>query len=262
MRVISWDSLLAGKDRVDSPVSITIGVFDGLHAGHRRLIDGVREDARGDGGLPLVITFRQNPDSFFPGRSFDGNLQTFRLKLAGLASLGIDTVLAIDFSRKLGKLTGKVFTAMLRSQLDIRGVVIGYDFHLGKERDTDATALRSIFSGSGVRMRILEPLLFEGQAVSSSRIRTAVRDARFRDAEAMLLSKYTLDILGLAKETERSGEWEIPRSRCTQVLPRSGSYEAEFFGDEGRRAGKLTITGEALRLEAEGAGTLDRVVFT
>jgi len=265
MRLVSWDALLSGAERIESPVSLTIGVFDGLHAGHRRLIEAVRQDAdrfRKERAVPLVITFRQNPDSVFPGRAFDGDLQTFRLKLEGLDSLGIATVLAIDFSPELGKLSGKAFTAILRSNLDVRGVVIGYDFHLGNGRDTDEAALRVLWGGTEVRVSAVEPVLHEGGTVSSSRIRSAVREGRFRDAEAMLMGGYVLDLRGLAPESWNGGGCLIPLARCRQVLPPAGTYDVTFLGGGCRMSGRLTIVGGNLVLETGGPGPFDSVLFS
>lgn len=265
MRVVPWDSFLSGAERIESPVSLTIGIFDGLHAGHRRLIEAVRADAGRDADgrtVPLVVTFRQNPDSILPGRDHGGDLQTFRLRARGLAALGIGTVLAIDFSPDLVKLTGKAFSAMLRSHLDVRGVVVGYDFRLGRDRDTDAVALRSLLGGSAVRLGTVDPVSYGGETVSSTRIRAAVHAARFREAEAMLLGRYELDLSGLVPEAWNGGEIAIPLSRCAQALPRAGSHGSVFLGEGCRREGRLKIVGGDLRLEAEGPGPFELVFFS
>ena len=103
MRVIPWNDLVAGRQRVTEPVRLTIGVFDGLHVGHRRLMEAIVQNRTGQAAL--VVTFPQNPVKILSPAQFPGLILSYRQKLSRLSELGIDLVVAIDFSDEMSNLS-------------------------------------------------------------------------------------------------------------------------------------------------------------
>ena len=140
IRVVGWKQLSEENSPL-LPVALTIGTFDSLHAGHQRLIRGVVEN--GYGAVAAVCTFEQNPASVLGSRPLVGSILSFPQKIDKLEGLGVALVVLIDFSPEISKLTGKSFWELLSSRLDVKKLVVGYNFHMGQGRDTHRAGNRS-----------------------------------------------------------------------------------------------------------------------
>lgn len=211
MKVLSWDDFASGALK-EIPLAVTIGVFDGLHIGHRQLISRVLGQ---DGLSSAVFTFKVNPKRLLSPDSFPGEISTLQQKLDLIASMSADVVVLIDFSGDFSKLPGRRFLAMLRDEAILRRIAVGVDFRCGHRLDTDAEGIRSFCLECGVDMEALSAVSWAGHPVSSSRIRKAVREGRLEDAQAMLARHYELDLRGHGLGGE-------------QVLPPPGRYEASL----------------------------------
>jgi riboflavin kinase/FMN adenylyltransferase len=246
MNVFSWNELRGGPRAIQRPVSLTIGVFDGLHIGHRKLLDGIT----GSGALPLVITFRESPLLLRAPSLFPGLILTWRQRLERLESLGVSTVVAIDFSKELSNLSGKAFIRLLTENLTIQRIVVGQNFRFGKNRDSGTGDLKEMLSDTGIEVHVMEPVIWDEGIVSSSRIRAAIINADFTSARAMLASDYSIDLRDAARGEAAAGHLRIPRGDLAQVLPREGSFPVACVGAAGRRTGRLTIDPDFLTIEA------------
>ena len=185
MQQINWNELerlcpdnglkseLAGGKRT----AITIGVFDGLHRGHQALIAKITEKA--PECLPTVITFRKNPKKL-------QEIISFEEKMALLNSLGISLAVIIDFSEHFSKIKGRAFIEALKKYLCPAYIGLGVNFHCGHHRDTNAVAFKALAENSGIEAEIIPPVLEGGLAISSSRIREALRAHRFEEASLLL----------------------------------------------------------------------------
>jgi riboflavin kinase/FMN adenylyltransferase len=176
MRIIEWPQFLKnGLDTEKKLSSVTIGIFDGVHLGHRALIDRiVSHDAN---YIPVVITFRggiQNP------------IQTFDQKIEMLDKLGVQIALVIDFTDKFKRIKGPEFLQILLERASLGFLAVGSNFHCGYQKDTDAKAIQSFFAAHAVPVEIVPNFLYRSQPVSSSRIRTALADGNVSEAQAML----------------------------------------------------------------------------
>lgn len=224
MKVLSWEEFIAGGLK-GHRLALTIGVFDGLHIGHRRLIDGVvsRQDEES-----AVFTFTESPKKILSPQNFTGELSTMRQKLALVAASGADFTVLIDFSGDFSKLPGRQFLSMLRDSVDLRYIAVGADFRCGHHLDTDVEGIRAFCSEHGIGMTALEEVNWSVHPVSSSRIRKAIREARLEDAQAMLGRGYELDLLGLAPW--EGDVWKLSRG---QIEPPAGMYEAVLVFADG-----------------------------
>ena len=110
MKVLGWEEFQAGAG-LEKPLAATVGVFDGLHIGHRRLIETVLE--HGEGRLGTVFTFRNSPKLGLRPGSHGGALSSLDQKLEGLESLGLGLCVLIDFSGNFSKLAGRDFFRFL-----------------------------------------------------------------------------------------------------------------------------------------------------
>lgn len=222
MTILDWTSWTADAEGSGRPSAVTIGVFDGVHAGHRVLIGRIL--SRAEDLEPTVVTFRQNPKELLHPETFHGAVLTLRQKLESLEESGIGTCVLIDFSGNFSKLTGTVFLSALVRLVGVRYLAIGTDFRCGYRLSTDAQGVRTIGASMGVETEIVDPVLYSGRPVSSSRIRRAVQEGRLPDAFAMLGRPYVIDFRNLTP-TRTAGYVRFDEIR--QVLPPPGEYSAE-----------------------------------
>ncbi|MDO5622331.1 MAG: bifunctional riboflavin kinase/FAD synthetase [Paracoccus sp. (in: a-proteobacteria)] len=167
--------------------SVAMGNFDGVHRGHRAVIDAARQD-----GLPLgVVTFEPHPRDYF-ARLRGETPPPFRLmnpeaRANRLARLGVDQLYELPFTAALAGLTPEAFAhEVLRDGLGVAHVAVGADFRFGKVRAGDAAMLQSLGATLGFDVTVL-PLLGQGEIeFSSTAIRAALAEGRPRDAERML----------------------------------------------------------------------------
>ncbi len=153
---------------------LTIGVFDGVHLGHKQLISTLLEQAAPRGLLSGVVTFRQHPEEVLsPGLwlPFLTDIET-RIKL--LWSESVDIIVPLSFTLELARLGARQFIALLQKHLKMRGLVIGTDFALGKGREGDPDALRRLGREMSFSVTVVPPLMVNGEVVSSTTIRKAM----------------------------------------------------------------------------------------
>lgn len=227
--VISWEQFLSGKALSWGKVAAAIGVFDGVHLGHRALLERVVAS----GLTPAAVTFASNPKAILRREGAHGDLLTTRRKIELLGSFGMTKVLLIDFSRDFSILPGREFLSRLWEYGSIRYLAVGHDFRCGFHLDTDAEAIRSYGEGVGFKAEIVDAVLHDGHPVSSSRIRRDVAAGRLRHAAALLDRPHELDIRNLTF-TESDSSYVFSRAETAQVLPPDGSYEVVDPETDGR----------------------------
>jgi riboflavin kinase/FMN adenylyltransferase len=225
MRILAWNEVRESRQG-EPPLAAAVGVFDGLHLGHMRLM---REVLDRDGCARGAVTFRENPKKVLRPSSFHGDIFTLDQKLATLSELGLDLCVLIDFSGDFSKLAGKDFLSLLRDRFNLRFLAVGANFRCGHRLDTDAAGIQDFFSGIGVETRILEPICAGGRPVSSSRIRTAIRDGRLEEARALLGREFELDLAGATFIP--AGDSIRIRPVAGQVEPPPGSYRGKLSVD-------------------------------
>jgi riboflavin kinase/FMN adenylyltransferase len=200
MQLVTWDDLakIGGLENAkrfskgrfldtiepSRPTAITIGVFDGIHRGHRALIDKIVNKA--PLLVPTVLTFRENPKKNTRSEAFEGDILEYGDKLRLFDELGVALCVVIDFSADFCKLNGREFFGLVYRFLRPAYAAIGSNFHCGFGRDTDAGAFRLLGNERGVEVEIVPPVLEKGLPVSSSRIRAALRAGNREEAELLL----------------------------------------------------------------------------
>jgi FAD synthase len=179
--IIAWNDLIAGSAwREES--AVTIGVFDGVHRGHRALLDRIT----GGPYQSVAVTFSVSPRQFFHKDSYSGDVITLERKLELFTDAGLDACVLIDFSDDFSKITGKTFIERLSRAVNMRRIVVGSDFHCGYRNDTDAAVLERLAREAGIACEIVLPIMEGGLPVSSSRIRHAIASGDRALAEALL----------------------------------------------------------------------------
>lgn len=153
---------------------VTIGSFDGLHIGHRKLIDSVRESAQSTNRASVVVTFFPHP-SIVLGRTEPFYLTSPEEKLVEINHTGVDLLVELPFTVETSKTRAADFIESLIEQLHMRELWIGHDFALGHNREGNAEFLTRFGEERGYNVHIIEPLKNGGDVISSSNIRQALR---------------------------------------------------------------------------------------
>ncbi len=154
---------------------LTIGVFDGVHRGHSHLLQRLISRARPE-YQPAVLTFSNHPVTVLqPGREVSF-LSTPEEKQRLLLNEGIDQVVSLEFTQELAQLSAREFVSLLVDNLKMKGLVIGPDFALGRNREGNAERLAELGRELGFFVDVLEPLLLEETLVKSRLIRQKISE--------------------------------------------------------------------------------------
>ncbi len=153
---------------------ITIGNFDGVHLGHQAIINQVVSRGKLKGKDVIVITFFPNPADFFSKSKKHFYLTSPEEKEAILTGLGVDEVVTFQFDQAFANLLPETFLLALKKKLGLDTLVVGYDFALGKNRQGTIPVLKALGDEMGFRVEVMDPVRFDGQEISSTRIRKAL----------------------------------------------------------------------------------------
>jgi len=164
-----------------------IGNFDGVHRGHRAVIDAAVARATALGSPAIAVTFEPHPRNVLRPSDPVFRLTDARSKLRLLATTGLDGALVLTFDKAFAALSAEEFVArILVGQLGIRGATIGFDFHFGHQRRGSPAFLSQQGERYGFTVETAPPLEDEGRPVSSSSIRAALADGRVVEAAELL----------------------------------------------------------------------------
>lgn len=180
-----------GTDALDpasfrAPV-VTLGVFDGVHRGHRRVLSRARELTRPAGGEVVVVTFHQHPRAVTVGVA-PPLITSLDHRLVLLSREGVDATVVLHFDAALREMPAERFVEeILVARIGARALVLGHDSHFGKDRRGDAALARRLLEPRGVPVECIDAVrLPDGRVVSSSSIREAVAKDDIAAAEELL----------------------------------------------------------------------------
>ena len=188
MIVIRDTELLKGKK-----LAATIGFFDGVHLGHRFLINELKETAKARNLPSAVITFPEHPRAVLHADYQPKLLNSFDEKLEQLASTGIDYCIVLDFTVELSHLTAQEFiTTVLAEKLHVEVLLIGYDHRFGHDRKDGFEQYVTYGAACGMDVVKASPYDDGQTAVSSSEIRKLLTECRVEEADKLLTYPYQL----------------------------------------------------------------------
>jgi riboflavin kinase/FMN adenylyltransferase len=259
VKIISWEDISIVKSQITGPVAISIGVFDGLHIGHQKLIEEVVRNP--EKALPLIFTFTNNPAQVLKHREIEGKILSLNQKIDKLKNMGIAWTVLIDFSFEFSKLAGRDFINTLQSLFDISRIVVGYNFAIGYRKDTQIDELREAFRGSSTHVHVIGPTSYRGRIVSSSRIRKEIKRARFFEIRQMLGQDYFLDLSSFESFQEDEGWISLRRENLAQMIPDEGLFRVFFDTDKGKTEGEVVIDREAIKWKLSSAAEVNKIYF-
>lgn len=173
--------------------AVTIGNFDGVHLGHARIVEELSHMASRLDGPAIVFTFDPHPVRLLRPEEVPPPLTWTRRKASLLAELGIDAVLAYPTDPSLLQLTpNEFFDQIILRLIGARGIVEGPNFYFGRDRGGSIETLGQLCDEHDVELKVVAPLVTEGEIVSSSRIRRAIAEGRMDLASQLLTHPYRL----------------------------------------------------------------------
>ena len=171
-----------------APSVVTPGNHDGVHLGHRALIDAAKHTADEHGWQTLAMCFDPHPTMILAPERAPVLLTDMSRRVELLKGAGCDDVVVLPFDAKFAKTTPDTFVErVLLEACNAKGVVIGPDFHFGHKRSGNIVTLREWGDRVGFTVEVVEPVMYKGESVSSTRIRRALKeDGNVEDAGVMM----------------------------------------------------------------------------
>ncbi|HYM68328.1 MAG TPA: bifunctional riboflavin kinase/FAD synthetase [bacterium] len=175
-----------------SPV-LALGTFDGIHLGHRQVIGAALARARAIGGTAVIVTFDPHPVEVLRPSSDPVLLTTLDERLGLLADAGVDVTVVLPFDLEFSRISAQAWLdEILAERLRVREIVAGSSYTFGYRREGTAARLAAWGSAAGVAVHLLPAVLVSGEPVSSSRIRSALREGLVDEATRLLGRWYSL----------------------------------------------------------------------
>ncbi|MBN1191103.1 MAG: bifunctional riboflavin kinase/FAD synthetase [Dehalococcoidales bacterium] len=178
--------------QLDRDSLITIGVFDGVHLGHKYLISRLKELAGQYGMADLVITFNRHPQETLSPRTQPPFLTDSGEKALLLKQEGVTAVIVLDFNLQLSRLGARDFISLLQKHLRMKGMVIGPDFALGRGGEGNISTLQRLGAEMGFSVTVIPPVTNNGDVVSSTSIRRALAEGDMEKAHRFLGRPFSL----------------------------------------------------------------------
>jgi riboflavin kinase / FMN adenylyltransferase len=248
MNIVRWEDLSGCAACRATPAALTVGVFDGVHLGHRAILE--RLVGSGPELQPVVVTFSRHPQSVLSPEAPRKDLISTDRKLDRLASLGVKTTVMIDFSVDFSKMTAEYFFGDLTSAFRIATIVEGENFHFGRDRQAGRKALTGLCAAIGATLQTADMVLYRGLPVSSTRIRHAVQAGALDDVQAMLGGVYAVDLPEYANAAG-GRHAVIEKDRLSQAVPEKGIFRCRAEAADGNGEAELVIEKERIFIRSQ-----------
>lgn len=206
---------------------LTVGVFDGVHLGHRRILRRLVEGARAERLPAVVLTFHPHPAAVLGKQPGLKVLSTPDERAALLAGLGVDHVVTLTFDHQLAGWSAEDFMHRVQERLHARALLVGYDFALGRGREGDVPRLTELGEQFGYSLESFAAVTIDGQVVSSRQVRADLLAGAVESAAAGLGRPYRVS--GPVVHGDGRGRTiDIPTANIAyppeRVLPANGVY--------------------------------------
>jgi riboflavin kinase/FMN adenylyltransferase len=224
---------------------LTIGVFDGIHTGHRFLLRNLTQRAMEKNLLSGVVTFDPHPQSVLYPHNQLLRLSDLKDRVKSLKELGINIVAVLPFTSEVSQLSAREFVSLLKTYLRMRGLMIGPDFALGRGREGNASLLRSLGQEMEFSVETVPPFTIDGEVVSSTLIRQALAQGNMTRVGKLMGRHFCLQ--GEVVTTDKRGRTlGFPTANldmpAQQALPGDGVY-ATVSQVDGKRFASATNIG-------------------
>ena len=209
---------------------LTVGVFDGVHLGHKHLLAELVRKARLEDLISGVVTFRQHPQSLLESRSNLQILTSLPQKIKLLKDEGIEVIITLNFTLELAQIGIQQFI----------GLVVGPDFAMGRNREGDIDTLRTLEKGMDFSLTVIPPIIKNSELISSTTIRNALAQGDMKRVHGMLGRYFSLKGCVIAS-SGRGKDLGFPTANIdidpVQALPADGVYATlAYINDQPRQS--------------------------
>jgi len=226
---------------------LTIGVFDGVHLGHKYLLSQLTEHALKQDLLSGVVTFRQHPQEVLSPQTRLPFLTDLAERTNLLKNEGVKAIITLSFTSELAQLSARQFVSLLKRYLRMRGLVIGPDFTLGQNREGNIDSLRMLGQDMNFSVTVVPPIMIDGEVVSSTAIRNALANGNI--TKVLNLAGHPFSLNGrVTSGAGRGFELGFPTANLDiapeQAIPADGVYATWAYID-GKAFKSVTNVGKA-----------------
>lgn len=241
MNVFKWSQKelcdFSQTDFFKGGTGISVGSFDGLHLGHRFLLQELTTRCLERSIAPGLITFTRPLPAYKHSDDYTGDISTINQRLALFEELGIKFVFIVDFTQDFSGLKGVDFLNILKQKLNMKFIAEGIDFRCGYKGATDTQAIKYWAGQNGVDFSFVDPVYYteadgKEERVSSSYIRKMIQKGFFNTAKELLARPYQIDINQIREQ-----------GYSTQIFPPDGFYSCT---DENQKSVRVQIQNHQL----------------
>lgn len=214
---------------------LTVGVFDGVHLGHKYLILQLTQNARQQDLLSGVVTFRQHPQEVLSPQTEWRYLTDPTARTSLLKNEGVDEIIFLSFTHELAQLSASQFLGLLKKYLKMRGLVVGPDFALGRGREGNIDTLRTLGRDMDFDVTVIPPVMINGEVVSSTTIRNALANGDMKRVHSLMGRPFSLNGR-VTSGAKRGAKLGFPTANLDidpqQALPAEGVYATRAYIDD------------------------------
>lgn len=242
---------------------LTLGVFDGLHLGHQRIMEKVVERANATNSIPTAITFDPHPRAVLFPESAPPLLQTLDQRLANFEILGIQQAIVVRFDKEFAAQHAEEFLRdTVYERLQAREVYLGEGFFFGKNRSGNIELLRKMSRKLGFAADEVSEITLRGQRISSSKIRHLLADGKVNLARRMLGRPYGVEGQ-IVRGFQRGRTIGFPTANLhphNRVIPKFGVYAtATLINNQWRKS--ITNVGIRPTFEGDNQPSIESYIF-
>ncbi|MBC8128182.1 MAG: bifunctional riboflavin kinase/FAD synthetase [Gloeobacteraceae cyanobacterium ES-bin-144] len=250
---------LDGLAALGKPLHLALGVFDGVHAGHQAVIERAVKAAATHGGLAGLLTFDPHPIRVIaPEKAPTSLLATLEHKAQIVRDLGVELFIPLKFDAVFAAMEASAFIERLAAA-SVRTIAVGEDWRFGHHRSGDAAMLRQAAEIYDFKLEAVPPVMFDGDRISSTRIRQAIRDGNLESAHRMLGRSYSVSgtvvqgeklgrTLGFPTANIQTGDAQLPPNGVWAV--RAMTEDGKTWDGVANLGARPTIGGNKRLLEA------------
>ncbi|MFW6160366.1 MAG: bifunctional riboflavin kinase/FAD synthetase [Acidobacteriota bacterium] len=189
LKVLPFDSC----PRVENETALGIGIFDGVHLGHQKIIQAIKQEAFRRNLSSAILTFHPHPDQFF-GQHQIHLIQTLKQRKETIGRLSIENVIVLNFDKSFATLSGKDFVRLiLLEKFRTKIIVVGDNFRFGKNREGNTATLQLLGKPWGFKVITIPSVKLNNHLVSSSKIRELLIEGNIQEANRFLGRPYQIE---------------------------------------------------------------------